>query len=46
VDIYHDINKSLSQLERQYRKIQQIQNDTFGEDTISLYDDLIENIDK
>lgn len=46
VDIYHDINKSLSQLERQYRKIQQIQNDTFGEDTISLYDDLIENLDK
>lgn len=46
VDIYHDINKSLSELERQYKKIQQIQNDTFGDSAISLYDDLIDNIDE
>ena len=46
VDIYHDINKSLTELERQYKKIQQIQDDTFGDSAISLYDDLIDNIDK
>ena len=45
-DIYHDINKELTQLEKQYRKIQQAQQDAYGPETIGLYDDLIQNIDE
>ena len=45
-DIYHDINKELTRLERQYKKIQQAQQDAYGPEAIGLYDDLIQNIDE
>ena len=43
-DIYHTINQELSELERHYSKIQELQNDIYGENSIALYDELLDNL--
>ena len=43
-DIYHDINQELTELEKHYQKIQQLQNEVYGAEALELFDDLIDNL--